>query len=162
MRAGLRSLAADVHAVDTRQAAVRCQHSVQHAQARRLAGAVGAQNAGDFTITRHEGDIAHRFDGAETLAQILGLDHGAGPVMLMKKGAGVCRSRQAASSLSAAAVSRNSAINFGTQPVATWPCPSPLKTRCRWCASPRAARSASAGGGTRGPPPHRSTGGVWA
>ena len=45
------------------------------------------------------------------------LDHGEGPVMLMKNGCGECCSRQPASSLSGAALSRNSAINRGTQPV---------------------------------------------
>src|SRR5882724_7376786 len=160
MRARLGGLAANVDAVDAGTAAVRCQHSVQHPQGGRFAGAVGAQQAGDFTVARHEGDVAGGVDGAESLAQILGFDHGAGPVMLTKNGAGLCRARQVASSVAGAAVSRNSAISLGTQAVATWPCPSPLKIRWRWCARPRAARSALSGGVTGSASPDNNSVGI--
>src|SRR6202165_2774945 len=129
VRARFRGLATNVDAVDVSSAAVRRQDAVEHAQASRLAGAVGTQNAGDFTIASDEGDAPDRLDGAEALAQIGSFNHGAGPVMLTKKGAGLCRSRQVASSIAGAAVFRNSAISFGTQPVATCPCPSPLNIR---------------------------------
>src|ERR1700722_12061607 len=143
MRPRLGGFAANVDAVDARLAAVGSEDPVEHAQTRRLAGAIGPQDAGDFPVTGHEGDIPDGVDAAEALVQIRGFDHGAGPVMLTKNGAEACRSRQVASSCSGAAVSRNSAISFGIHPVATWPWPSPPNVRLRWRRSPRAARSAS-------------------
>src|ERR1700704_2934150 len=95
MRAGFRGLAAHVDAVDACLAAIGCQDAVQHPQASRLARAVGAEEAGDLTVASDEGDISDGFDVAESLAQILRLDHGAGPVALTKNGAGLCRSRPA-------------------------------------------------------------------
>ncbi len=136
VRARLRSLAADVDAVDARFAAVGRQHAVEHAQTGGFAGAIGAEQTGDLAVARHERDVARRFDAAEAFVQAHGLDHGAGPVMLRKNGSGVCRSRQLASSLSGAALSRKSAATIGMQPVVSWPWPSPFKIKCRWRVSP--------------------------
>ncbi len=88
MRARARGLAANVDAVDTYAAAVGGEHPINHAQGGRFAGAVRSQKPGDFPVARGEGDLAHGLDGAESLAQSLGLDHGAGPVESTKNGAG--------------------------------------------------------------------------
>src|SRR3546814_15538693 len=56
---------------------------IQHAQRRGLAGAVGAEQAGDFTVARLEADIVDRDHGGlalalagEGLAEVFGCDHG--------------------------------------------------------------------------------------
>src|SRR5580704_9417955 len=91
--AGRRSLAAYVDPVDARAAAVGREHAIEHAQSGRLAGAVRPEHAGDLAVGRAEGHFADRLDGTESLAQRGRFDHGAGPVELMKKGAGRCSSR---------------------------------------------------------------------
>src|SRR5271167_2889812 len=120
VRPRLRSLAADVDAVDAGPAFIRGQHAVQHAETRGLAGPVRSQESRDLPVARDEGHVAHGLDAAKSLAQAEGLYHGAGPVILMKKGSATCSLRQLASSLSGAAVSRNAAVMRGMHPVPSW------------------------------------------
>src|SRR5690606_25800870 len=59
----------------------RREQAAQHADGRRLAGAVRAEIAEDLAAPDLEGDVAHRDEGAEALAEIAHLDdrvaHGA-------------------------------------------------------------------------------------
>ena len=83
-----RGLAADVEAVDAGAPAVGREDPVEHSERRRLAGPVRSEEPRDRSIRGAERDLAHRLDGAETLAQRRGLDHGEGPVSPTKNGAG--------------------------------------------------------------------------
>ena len=77
-RAHLRALAHDVVAADRRAAARRRQQRRQHQHGRRLAGAVGPEEAVD--LARRDGEV-DPVDGARSLAeladQVLDLDRGA-------------------------------------------------------------------------------------
>jgi hypothetical protein len=68
--AGRERIAGDADAVDERVARVGAQDRVQHAQRRRLARAVGPQQAGDLAVAGAEAHAAHGGDGAEGLREI--------------------------------------------------------------------------------------------
>ncbi|KAG1205018.1 hypothetical protein G6F35_011920 [Rhizopus arrhizus] len=74
-------VAGGVDAVDADAALVGCHQRVQHAHGGGLAGAIGAEQAGDLAIGGTETDVGHRLDaagaGVEGLVQVVGDDHGA-------------------------------------------------------------------------------------
>src|SRR5450631_2357546 len=119
MRARSRRLPSDIESINAGGSAGGPQYAVQHAQAGRFAGPVGSQQSGDFAVARNERDLADGIDGTESFGQRSGFDHGGGPVELTKNGAGRWPPRQVTSKISGLASSRNCAISFGTQPVAS-------------------------------------------
>jgi hypothetical protein len=83
LRAHRVRIGGDVHAADTRCAAVRVHQPGDHAHGRGLAGAVRAEQRGDATVVRDEADVVHRdhagalaFDPRlELLRQVLDFNH---------------------------------------------------------------------------------------
>ncbi|KAG1255890.1 hypothetical protein G6F68_010044 [Rhizopus microsporus] len=77
-------VAGGVDAVDADAALVGCHQRVQHAHGGGLAGAIGAEQAGDLAIGGTETDVGHRLDaagaGVEGLVQVVGDDHGVHPL----------------------------------------------------------------------------------
>ena len=66
---------ADVEAVDRHAARGRQQHAAEHAQRRRLAGAVEPEEADDLALLNGEGEIADGCVLAVVLGQTFDLDH---------------------------------------------------------------------------------------
>ncbi len=66
-----------------------CKRGIENAQRGALAGAVGAEQAGDAAVLGAKAHAAQRLHGAEPLHQLLGLDHGPGPFSDRKNG-GAC------------------------------------------------------------------------
>ena len=88
--AGSHRIAEDVDPIDAASAAVRLEQRRQHAQRRRLSGAIGTEQPGHDAVLGAEGDPFHRDHRTEGLAQPLDLDHGEGPAKLTKKGGRDC------------------------------------------------------------------------
>ena len=64
-----------IDAVDQGIAPVGGEHGVDEAQDGGLAGAVGADDAGDLAVARNEADAADGMDAAERLVKVANLDH---------------------------------------------------------------------------------------
>ena len=63
----------------SRRPAGRHDEAGEHADRRRLAGTVRAEQAEDLAVPDREGQVVHRLDRAEALAEALHLDHLAPP-----------------------------------------------------------------------------------
>ena len=78
----------EVEARDGRLAAGRWQQRREHAERRRLARAVGPEEAEDLALLDVEVDSGDGFDGAlarlEGLSQIVGLDHGVSSLVVLR------------------------------------------------------------------------------
>ena len=115
-----------------------------------LAGAVGAQKTGDLAVARHERDVPRpprwrRSACSSATASIMA----PVPSCSRRKAPGDAAPGRPHRDGRGAALSRKSAINLGTQPVASWPWPSPRKIRCRWRVSPLASTLGIGGRGHR-------------
>ena len=114
--------------VDGNGARVRREQAVERAQGRGLAGAVGAEQAGDAAVARREADPVHRHDIAEAALEAAHLHHGSVPAAESRNGGRRIRSRQLTSRSAWLPVSMNSATTSSAQPLAMTPWPAPGAT----------------------------------
>src|SRR6185312_1187930 len=118
-----------VDAIDQHLTGIGLHQRVQTTQRRRFAGAVRAEQAGDFAVAREKGNAIHRSDAlgalAEGLVQISDFDHGAAPLKFTNAGMGPSRSTHFASSVFGSSLSTKSPTSFGMQPrpITLWPWP---------------------------------------
>src|SRR5262249_29283103 len=77
----LQRFADRAHPIDEGVAAVRFENGIKDPQRSRLARTVRPQQSGDPSIGREQAHVANGDDGAELLAQTLGLDHASAPLM---------------------------------------------------------------------------------
>ena len=73
-RAPVHRHARDVLAVEHHPAVVGCHHPDDHAEARGLAGAVGAEQTDDLTFANADADAVDDLAAAVGLAQLLGVE----------------------------------------------------------------------------------------
>ena len=111
----------DVDAVDPGAAGIGSDDGVEHAQRRRLARAVRAEQARDPAVGRREADAADGAHLAEGFVYVLDFDHGDGPDQLKKNGITKLSSMQAAAPSSSCAAATKSATTSGMQPTGSCP-----------------------------------------
>ena len=98
-----------VVAIDVCAAAVGFQYRVKNAERRGLAGPVGTQQPGNFSVRRIETYAANCLYLAERLVNVSDGNHGAGPEKSRKKGMTKLRSRHWSSITSGSAAATKSA-----------------------------------------------------
>src|SRR6185295_549239 len=154
-RAHRQRLLRRVQPVDERPALVRGEDGGEDAQGGGLAGAVGAQKAGDLPIPGDEGDAPEGLHLAERLVELLDLDHGSCPRKSRNMGAGAMSATQVVSSWSTEASRSTLAMSEGRQPRGETLWPWPFTTRWRLWVRVFLASSARSGGVTGSASPER-------